>query len=173
MANGTDAVELALRAVGVGPGDEVVVPANTFIASAEAVARLGAVPALVDCDPAQQLIDVDAALAAVEARQPKAVLAVDLFGQCAPLQALADGLRSRTLRVGRGRRPEPGGHPSRHGGSGRSAAIAATSFYPGKNLGAYGDGGAVLTRPTELADAVRARRPTTAAAPATSTRSSG
>jgi dTDP-4-amino-4,6-dideoxygalactose transaminase len=154
VANGTDAVELALRAVGVGPGDEVVVPANTFIASAEAVARLGAKPLLVDCDPDDQLIDVDAALAAVERHRPKAVLAVDLFGQCAPLLALAEGLGDGPCALVEDAAQSQGATHHGHG-IGTLAAAAATSFYPGKNLGAYGDGGAVLTRSAEVADAIR------------------
>jgi dTDP-4-amino-4,6-dideoxygalactose transaminase len=82
VANGTDAIELALRALGVGPGDECVLPANTFIATAEAVARTGAAPVLVDCDPDTALVDVDAALAAVGPRT-RAVLPVHLYGQAA------------------------------------------------------------------------------------------
>jgi dTDP-4-amino-4,6-dideoxygalactose transaminase len=154
VANGTDAVELALRAVGVGPGDEVVVPANTFIASAEAIVRLGARPVLVDCDPVHQLIDVEAALAVVAERSPRAVLAVDLFGQCAPLQALADGLAGSDCALVEDAAQSQGathhGHPI-----GTLVAAAATSFYPGKNLGAYGDAGAVLTTSAEVAESIR------------------
>ncbi len=145
VANGTDALELALRAVGVGPGDEVILPANTFIATAEAVVRAGARPVLVDCDPATYLIDVDAALAAVSPAT-RAVVAG------APLRP--DGRRSSSSRRPRRHRRAPSSRtpPSararpRHGRRSPGAGgIAATSFYPGKNLGAYGDAGAVRHR---------------------------
>jgi dTDP-4-amino-4,6-dideoxygalactose transaminase len=148
VANGTDAVELALRAVGAGPGREVVLPANTFIATAEAVARAGARPVLVDCDPSTYLIDVDAALAAVTPATA-AIVPVHLYGQLAPVERLL-----------------PAGVPivedaaqcqgaTRHGRAAGAGGIAATSFYPAKNLGAYGDAGAVVTADGELAERIR------------------
>src|SRR2546429_369763 len=91
VANGTDAVELALRAVGVGPGSEVVLPANTFVATAEAVARTGADVVLVDVTPLTYLIDVDVALAAVTDRT-RAVIPVHLYGQLAAVERLRIGL---------------------------------------------------------------------------------
>lgn len=93
VANGTDALELALRASGVGVGDEVVLPANTFIATAGAVARIGARPMLVDCLPDTLLMDPRAALEAVGAAT-RAVVPVHLYGQCADTSALAAGLPS-------------------------------------------------------------------------------
>src|SRR2546430_7536297 len=87
VANGTDALELALRAVGVRAGVDVVLPANTFIATAEAVARIGATPVLVDCDPVTHLLDVDAALAAVTP-STAAVVPVHPYGQLAPVEPL-------------------------------------------------------------------------------------
>jgi dTDP-4-amino-4,6-dideoxygalactose transaminase len=148
VANGTDALELALRAVGVGPGDEAILPANTFIATAEAVARAGARVVLVDCDPATYLIDPAAALAAVTPRT-KAILPVHLYGQHAPVEALrAAGVplvEDAAQSQGALRHDEPAGRGS----------IAATSFYPGKNLGAYGDAGAVVTDDESLATTVR------------------
>ena len=89
VANGTDALELALRAAGVRPGSEVVMPANTFIATAEAAARAGCSVRLVDCDEATALIDADRTLEAV-GPDTGAVIPVDLFGQVAPLEAFAD-----------------------------------------------------------------------------------
>ena len=154
VANGTDAVELALRAVGVGPGDEVVVPANTFVATAGAVARIGAKPVFVDCDPVTCLIDVPAALAAV-GPATKAVVPVHLYGQLAAVEELRAGLAGRDVRIVEDAAQCQGA--SRNGrtpGSG-PGAIAATSFYPGKNLGAYGDAGAVLTDDADLAETVR------------------
>lgn len=154
VANGTDAVELALRAVGVGPGDRVVVPVNTFIATAEAVVRAGATPVFVDCEPGHQLIDVDGAVAAARAHRARAVVAVDLFGQCAPLDELASALADTDAVLVEDAAQSQGA--THHGrGIGGVATIAATSFYPGKNLGAYGDGGAVVTNHADLADRVR------------------
>ena len=140
--SGTDALELALRAVGVGAGDEVVVPANSFIALAGAVARIGANPVFVDCDPRYLLIDPDAIAAAIPP-DPGHHAGPPLR----PAGAHGDGCRGggRRWRGGsRGRRPGPWGHPARPA-TGSWGLAAATSFYPGKNLGAYGDGGAVTT----------------------------
>jgi dTDP-4-amino-4,6-dideoxygalactose transaminase len=154
VANGTDALELALRATGVGSGGKVVLPANTFIATAEAVARCGAEVVLVDVDPSTYLIDADAALSMVDS-DTAAVVPVHLYGQLAPVERLIeagvavveDGAQSQGA--------------TRHGfaagseGLGGPNAIAATSFYPGKNLGAYGDAGAVVSASAELATTVR------------------
>jgi dTDP-4-amino-4,6-dideoxygalactose transaminase len=154
VANGTDAVELALRAAGVRPGDEVVVPANTFVASAEAVARAGARPVFVDCDPDTLLVDVQAALAAVGPRT-RAVVPVHLYGQLAPVEQLTAKLAGGDVRVVEDAAQCQGA--TRHGrGAAAGGGIAATSFYPGKNLGAYGDGGAVLTDDPAQAATVRA-----------------
>ena len=153
VANGTDAVELALRAAGVRRDDEVVLPANTFIATAGAVARVGAVPVLVDCDPDSYLIDVQAALAAVGPRTA-AVLPVHLYGQHAPVEELTEKLAGSDVRVVEDAAQCQGA--TRDGRGAGSGGIAATSFYPGKNLGAYGDGGAVLTDDADLAKTVRA-----------------
>ena len=87
VGNGTDAIELALRALDIGPGDECVLPANTFLATAEAVVRCGATPVLVDCDPATALLDVDRLAAAVGPRT-RAVLPVHLYGQTAPVEQI-------------------------------------------------------------------------------------
>ncbi len=152
VANGTDAIELALRALGVGPGDECVVPANTFIATAEAVARTGATPVLVDCRADDALIDVDAAAAAVTPRT-MAVLPVHLSGQMADVAGLAARLPEGVAIVEDAAQSQG----ARREGltAGAVGTIAATSFYPGKNLGAYGDAGAVMTDDAELAAAVR------------------
>jgi dTDP-4-amino-4,6-dideoxygalactose transaminase len=152
VANGTDALELALRAVGVGAGDEVVLPANTFIATAGAVARTGARPVLVDCRPESYLIDGRAALAAVGPRT-RAVVPVHLYGQCADTAELAAALPPGVHVVEDAAQSQGATRDGRAPGSG---GIAATSFYPGKNLGAYGDAGAVLTDDAERAALVRA-----------------
>lgn len=152
VGNGTDALELALRALGVGPGDEAILPANTFIATAEAVARAGATPVLVDCRPDDALIDVDAAVAAVTDRT-KVVLPVHLYGQMADVDGLAAALPERVAILEDAAQSQG----ARRNGvaAGSAGRIAATSFYPGKNLGAYGDAGAVTTSDAELAEAVR------------------
>lgn len=153
VANGTDAIELALRAVGVGTGDEVLLPANTFIATAEAVSHVGATPVLVDVDEEHLLIDPTRVEGAITDRT-KAILPVHLFGQTAfveELQRLADAagvvlIEDAAQAQGARRRGRPAGSLGR---------LAATSFYPGKNLGAAGDAGAVTTDDPELAERVR------------------
>jgi dTDP-4-amino-4,6-dideoxygalactose transaminase len=154
VGNGTDAIELALRALGIGHGDECLLPANTFIATAEAVARTGAVPVLVDCVDDTALIDVDRVAEAVTPRT-KAILPVHLYGQAAPVDLIRAAVPGVPIveDAAQAQGARRNGVPV--GGLGD---IAATSFYPGKNLGAYGDGGAVLTTFTELADAVRLLR---------------
>jgi dTDP-4-amino-4,6-dideoxygalactose transaminase len=154
VANGTDAIEIALRSLGVGAGDECILPANTFIATAEAVSRAGAKPVLVDCaDDETYLIDMDAVEAALTPRT-RAIIPVHLYGQAAPVERLIplagkfgawvveDAAQSQGARRG-GRSAGALGH------------VAATSFYPGKNLGAYGDAGAALTDSDELAARMR------------------
>jgi dTDP-4-amino-4,6-dideoxygalactose transaminase len=153
LANGTDALELALRSVGVGQGDAVVLPANTFIATAEAVVRAGAYPVLVDCDPVHLLLEPDQARAAVTASSARALIAVDLYGQRAPLEAFTDLLGSSCAVVEDAAQSQGATRLGR--GIAADADVAATSFYPGKNLGAYGDGGAVLTNRSDLATSVR------------------
>lgn len=149
VANGTDALELALRAVDAGPGDECIVPANSFIATAEAVARAGATPVFVDCDPDSFLIDTKSALAAITPRT-KAILPVHLYGQIAPVE----DLRDQGVVIVEDAAQSQGA--TRHGAaSGSIGDIAGTSFYPGKNLGAYGDAGAVTTNSSTLAARVR------------------
>jgi dTDP-4-amino-4,6-dideoxygalactose transaminase len=155
VANGTDALELAFKAVGVGPGTEVILPANTFIATAEAVARTGAAVVLVDCDPRTYLIDVEAALAAITPRT-KAIAPVHLYGQLAPVDLIKTGLAALSrddIVIVEDAAQSQGA--TRHGLGSGVDGIAATSFYPGKNLGAYGDAGAVTTAVEEWATTVR------------------
>ena len=156
VANGTDAVELALRAVGVGPGDEVIVPANTFVATAGGVMRAGATPVLVDCDPRYLLIDPSLIEAAITPRT-KALLPVHLYGQLAPMPAICDLAEAHGLTVVEDAAQSQGAdHLGKRAGT--WGAVAATSFYPGKNLGAYGDGGAIVTESGEVAEQVLALR---------------
>lgn len=156
VGNGTDALEMALRATGVGPGVEVVLPANTFIATAEAVVRAGARPVLVDATDDTLLIDPAAAAAAITGRT-RALVPVHLYGQAAPVELLQAACRSaagREIAIVEDAAQSQGAR--RHGqAAGTLGDIAATSFYPGKNLGAYGDGGAVITGSDDLARVVR------------------
>ena len=153
VANGTDALELALRVAGVRPGGEVVMPANTFIATAEAASRIGATPVLVDVDPEHLLIDPERVAAAVTPRT-QAIVPVHLFGQVAPVEQLTEIAASVGAVLVEDAAQSQGAtrHGRTAGGLGR---IAGTSFYPGKNLGAAGDAGAVTTNDPELAERVR------------------
>jgi dTDP-4-amino-4,6-dideoxygalactose transaminase len=155
VANGTDALELALRARGIGAGDEVILPANTFIATAEAVSRAGARPVLADCDPAYLLIDPERVAERLTERT-RAVMAVHLYGQMAPVHALAEVLPAGVDLIEDAAQSQGATHHGR--GSGSVGAVAGTSFYPGKNLGAYGDAGAVLTSDVDTAATLRALR---------------
>lgn len=152
-ANGTDALELAYRAAGVGPGDEVIMPANTFIATAEAASRIGAVPVFVDVDDEFLLIDPDAVEAAVTART-RAIVPVHLFGQTAPVERIAPIAGRHGIAVIEDAAQSQGASSSA-GRAGAMGAIAATSFYPGKNLGAAGDAGAVMTGDDAAAALIR------------------
>ncbi|WP_405218133.1 DegT/DnrJ/EryC1/StrS family aminotransferase [Agrococcus sp. Ld7] len=153
VSNGTDALELAYRAVGVQPGDEIIMPANTFIATAEAASRLGAVPVFVDVDGEHLLIDPDAIEAAITERT-RVIAPVHLFGQTAPLDRIAPIAERHGLVVVEDAAQSQGatGQSGRAGSIGR---VAATSFYPGKNLGAAGDAGAIMTNDSEIAHVVR------------------
>jgi dTDP-4-amino-4,6-dideoxygalactose transaminase len=153
VANGTDALTLALRAAGIGPGDEVIVPANTFIATAEAVVNVGATVVLVDCDPTTYLIDVAQVVARIGPKT-RAVMPVHLYGQLAPVEQLSGALDAdRTVIIEDAAQAQGATRLGR--GAGSWGALAGTSFYPGKNLGAYGDAGAVLTSDATLARTVR------------------
>lgn len=154
VANGTDAIEMALRALGVGRGDQVIVPANTFIATAEAVDRAGATLVLADCAEDTLLVDPES-VAERQTSRTRAVIGVDLYGQIAPFDKLALAVDLDRVRLVEDAAQSQGatrsGHPI-----GSCVAAAATSFYPGKNLGAYGDAGAVLTYHESTATTVRA-----------------
>jgi dTDP-4-amino-4,6-dideoxygalactose transaminase len=155
VGNGTDALELALRALGIGPGDEVIVPANTFIATALAVHRAGARPVLADCD-GSFLLDPGKIEERISPRT-RALLPVHLCGQMADMEAIGAIARDRGLLVLEDAAQSQGAR--RNGrGSGGFGAAAASSFYPGKNLGAYGDAGAVLSDDDEVAARVRKLR---------------
>jgi len=152
--SGTGALHLALRALGVGPGDEVITVPNTFIATVEAIVHAGARPVFVDVDPQTWLMDPARLVEAITPRT-KAIVPVHLFGNVAPMTeilaaagevpVLEDACQAHGARY-RGRRV---------GGLGQAGAF---SFYPGKNLGAFGDGGMVVTTDTTVAERVRLLR---------------
>src|SRR5207247_207398 len=151
-----DALELALRAVGIGPKDEVIVPANTFIATALAVVRAGATPALVDSDPVHHLIDVEQISGRIGPRT-RAILPVHLYGQLAPMERLRT-LAERTGVLLLEDAAQAHGATQQGVPAGSFGVAAGTSFYPAKNLGAYGDAGAVLTNSDDVARKVRTLR---------------
>ncbi|HEX8148844.1 MAG TPA: DegT/DnrJ/EryC1/StrS family aminotransferase [Pyrinomonadaceae bacterium] len=156
VSNGTAAIQLALQACGVGPGDEVVVPANTFFATAEAVSTAGATPVFVDCDPFTSNIDA-ARIDEVVTERTRAVIPVHLYGQPADLDAVFEVAGRRGLVV---IEDAAQAHGARYKGRrvGALARAGCFSFYPGKNLGAYGEGGAVVTNDAGVARRLRMLR---------------
>ncbi|MCZ2098169.1 MAG: DegT/DnrJ/EryC1/StrS family aminotransferase [Anaerolineae bacterium] len=156
IANGTDAIELALRAAGVGRGDEVITVAHTAVPTVCAVERAGASPVLVDIDPTTYTIDPAAVEAAITPRT-RAILPVHLYGHPADLNALVDIARRQHLLLVEDCAQA---HGARYDGRlvGTFGDLAAFSFYPTKNLGAYGDGGAVLTNDPQLAERLKRLR---------------
>ncbi len=153
VGDGTDALHLALRALNIGAGDEVILPANTFIATALAVSNAGALPLLVDCEPTNYNIDVKAIEAVITPRT-KAIIPVHLYGHPAEMDPILEIARERKLRVIEDAAQAHGAtYKGRRCGS--IGDLGCFSFYPGKNLGAYGDGGAVVTRDAALAEKIR------------------
>jgi dTDP-4-amino-4,6-dideoxygalactose transaminase len=156
VANGLDALHLALLAMGVGPGDEVIVPSNTYIATWLAVSQCGARPVPVEPDPQTFNINPLGIEAAITART-KVILPVHLYGQPADLDPIITIARRHNLRV---LEDAAQAHGARYKGKriGGHGDAVAWSFYPGKNLGAMGDGGAVTTNDPELADRIQLLR---------------
>ncbi|MEV1044716.1 DegT/DnrJ/EryC1/StrS family aminotransferase [Streptomyces sp. NPDC049916] len=154
--NGTNALVLALRAVGVGPGDEVITVSNTAAPTVVAIDAVGAVPVFVDVDEDTYLMDVSQVPGAVTERT-RALLPVHLYGQCVDLAPLEELARAHGLALVEDCAQA---HGARRDGriAGTTGDAAAFSFYPTKVLGAYGDGGAVLTRRDETAEALRRLR---------------
>ncbi len=152
VANGTDAITIALRALGVQPGDEVVVPSFTFYASAEAVATAGARPVFCDVDPDTRNVTADTVRAALTPRT-RAVVAVDLFGCPAPIPEIKElglpVLEDAAQAVGAGLGPKR---------AGALGDVATFSFYPSKNLPCFGDGGAITTDDDAVAELARTLR---------------
>jgi dTDP-4-amino-4,6-dideoxygalactose transaminase len=154
--SGTSALELALRAYGVGPGDEVITVANTFVASALAISYTGATPVLVDIDPQFYTIDASAIAQRITERT-KAIVPVHLYGQPVDMDPILAIARQHGLVV---IEDACQAHGARYKGRrvGALGNAAAFSFYPAKNLGAYGDGGMVVTSDEQAADALQILR---------------
>lgn len=153
VANGTDALELALRAIDVPIGSAVVLPANTFVATASAVCRVGARPILADVDTDTLLLDPAACASAIDS-DTAAVVPVHLYGQLAPMRQISAIAADQEIAVIEDAAQAHGATQDGFPVASR-ARLAGVSFYPGKNLGAYGDAGAVLTNSADLARRVR------------------
>ncbi len=152
VANGTEAITIALRAMGVGPGDEVVVPSFTFYASAEAIPPTGATPVFCDVDPDTYCVTAETVRAVLTPRT-KAVIAVHLFGNLAPIAEI-ETLGVPVLEDA----AQAAGSTSQAGRPGALGTAATFSFFPSKNLGCFGDGGAITTSDAELAERARTLR---------------
>ncbi len=156
VSSGTEALVLALRALEIGPGDEVIVPTNSFIATAEAVSAVGATPRLVDVDPDSHLITAEI-VAANLSPKVRCVIPVHLFGATVDLDPILEVTREAGIHVVE---DACQAHGARYRGrrAGSVGVLGCFSFYPTKNLGAWGDGGAVVTSVAELDERVRLLR---------------
>ncbi|WP_372726726.1 DegT/DnrJ/EryC1/StrS family aminotransferase [Nostoc sp. TCL26-01] len=152
VASGTDAIALGLQACNIGPGDEVILPANTFVATLIGVVQVGAKPILVDCDPQTALIDLQAAAKAVTA-QTKAIIPVHLYGQMVSPHQLLDFADTYKVLIFEDAAQAHLAHRDGYQ-AGSVGTAAAFSFYPSKNLGAFGDGGILLTQDADIASKV-------------------
>jgi len=153
VANGTDALTIALRALGVGPGDEVVVPSFTFYASAEAVPPTGARPVFCDIDPETFCVTPETVRAALTPRT-KAIITVDLFGNVAPTTEIREATGLPVIEDA----AQAAGATRNGAAAGTFGDVATFSFFPSKNLGAFGDGGAISTDDDALAERLRMLR---------------
>ncbi len=157
-ANGTDALQIAMMGLGLKPGDEVITADFTFAATVEVIALLGLTPVLVDVDPDKFNIDVEAIKKAITPKT-KAIVPVHLFGQCANMDAIMELAAAHELFVIEDNAQAIGANYSFNDGSKSKAGtighVASTSFFPSKNLGCYGDGGAIFTNDDDLAHSIR------------------
>lgn len=159
VGNGTDALQIALMGLGLHPGDEVITPTFTFIATAEVVALLGLTPVVVDVDWNTMNMDIEAVRRAITPRT-KAIVPVHLFGQCADMQALMELAEEKHIFIVEDACQAIGAKFTFSNGETKQAGtighIGCTSFFPSKNLGCYGDGGAIFTNDDALAERMRA-----------------
>ncbi|RMH59488.1 MAG: DegT/DnrJ/EryC1/StrS family aminotransferase [Bacteroidetes bacterium] len=153
VGNGTDALQIAYMALGIGPGDEIITPAFTFIATAEAAALVGATPVFADIDPATFTLD-PAHVEALITPRTRAIVPVHLFGQAADMDPILDLAHRHGLAVIEDN-AQAIGATYRGAKTGTLGTVGCLSFFPSKNLGAFGDGGAVLTRDAALAERMR------------------
>jgi UDP-2-acetamido-2-deoxy-ribo-hexuluronate aminotransferase len=157
-ANGTDALQIAMMALGFKPGDEVITASFTYVATAEVIALLGLKPVLVDVHPETFNIDPDAIEKAITDKTV-AIVPVHLFGQCAPMEQILDIAKRHNIHVIEDTAQAIGADYTFADGTVRKAGtmgtIGATSFFPSKNLGCYGDGGAIFTQNDDLAAKIR------------------
>ena len=157
-ANGTDALQIALMALGLQPGDEVITPSFTYIATTEVIALLGLTPVFVEVDPATFCIDPAAIEAAITPRT-KAIVPVHLYGQAANMEAIMQLAHKHQLFVVEDNAQAIGAHYTFADGTqaqtGTIGHIGCTSFFPSKNLGCYGDGGALYTQDAQLAEKIK------------------
>jgi UDP-2-acetamido-2-deoxy-ribo-hexuluronate aminotransferase len=156
-ANGTDALQVAFMALNLKPGDEVIVPCFTYVATAEVIALLGLVPVLVDVDSKTFQIDTTAFESAITAKT-KAVVPVHLFGQCADMETILSICKQHNIYVVEDTAQAIGANYTLNGevrGAGTMGHFGTTSFFPSKNLGCYGDGGAIFTNDDDLAEKAR------------------
>jgi len=156
VASGTDALHLALAALGIGPGDEVITSPFTFIATAEAICYVGATPVFVDIDPGTFNLDLEQVKAAIN-EKTAAVIPVHLFGQPVNMPALMQLCEANNLKVVEDCAQSFGAHINGQQ-TGSFGALGAFSFFPSKNLGCYGDGGLVSTNDNDLAETVKVLR---------------
>jgi UDP-2-acetamido-2-deoxy-ribo-hexuluronate aminotransferase len=156
-ANGTDAIQVALMALGLAPGDEVIVPTWTYVASAEVIALLGLKPVFIDADSEQYNIDINQLESAMNPKV-KAIVPVHLYGQCCDMEPILSFAKKYNLFVIEDNAQAIGAYYTFSDGTqmqaGTMGHIGTTSFYPAKNLGAYGDAGAIYTQDEDLAKTI-------------------
>ena len=156
-ANGTDALQIAMMALGLQPGDEVIVPAFTYVATAEVIGLLGLTPVMTDVDPETFNITPELIEKAITPKT-KAIVPVHLFGQCADMEGIMNLARKHNLYIIEDNAQAIGADytsDTLRGKSGALGHIGCTSFFPSKNLGCYGDGGALMTNDDDLAARIR------------------